>query len=48
MDFIERLFGVSRDGGSGVTELIWLFAFAAAALFVAVLAGRRARRKRRG
>jgi len=30
MDFVERLFHISPDGGSGTTELIWL----AVALFV--------------
>ncbi|HKU96056.1 MAG TPA: LPXTG cell wall anchor domain-containing protein [Vineibacter sp.] len=24
MDFIERLFGFSPDGGDGTTELLWL------------------------
>lgn len=24
MDFIERLFRISPDGGSGATEMIWL------------------------
>jgi hypothetical protein len=24
MDFIERLFGISPDGGDGSTELIWI------------------------
>ena len=28
MDFIERLFGVSPDGGDGSTELIYLVAIA--------------------
>lgn len=23
MDFIERIFGVSPDGGSGLLELLW-------------------------
>ena len=27
MDFIERIFGVSPDGGDGTTELIYLFSF---------------------
>jgi len=34
MDFIERLFGVSPDGGSGVTEAIWLVTILAIALVV--------------
>lgn len=24
MDFIERIFGISPDGGDGSTELIWI------------------------
>ena len=24
MDFIERIFGISPDGGDGTTELIWI------------------------
>jgi hypothetical protein len=24
MDFIERMFGISPDGGDGSTELIWI------------------------
>jgi hypothetical protein len=35
MDFIERLFGVSPDGGDGSTELIYLAAIAAIAIIVA-------------
>jgi hypothetical protein len=35
MDFIERLFGVSPDGGDGSTELIYLTAIA---IVVAALA----------
>jgi hypothetical protein len=35
MDFIERLFGVSPDGGDGSTELIYL---AAIVIIVAALA----------
>jgi hypothetical protein len=30
MDFIERLFGVSPDGGDGSTEVLWLAALAIA------------------
>lgn len=44
MDFIERLFGVSPDGGDGSTELIYLAAFA---IIVAALAYARHRRGRR-
>jgi hypothetical protein len=35
MDFIERLFGISPDGGSGATELI-LFLAGAAIVFCIV------------
>jgi hypothetical protein len=46
MDFIERLFGVSPDGGDGSTELIYL---AAVTIVVAALAYARHRAtKRRG
>lgn len=30
MDFIERLFGVSPDGGDGSTEILWLAVLAIA------------------
>jgi MYXO-CTERM domain-containing protein len=30
MDFIERWFGISPDGGSGTTEALYLIAFFAA------------------
>jgi hypothetical protein len=33
MDFIERLFGVSPDGGDGSTELMYI----AALLFIVIL-----------
>lgn len=39
MDFIERLFGISPDGGDGSLEFLWLGAFAAVG--VAVWAWRR-------
>jgi hypothetical protein len=42
MDFIERLFGVSPDGGDGSTELMWFIAFVAIALVVTRLWLRRA------
>jgi hypothetical protein len=29
MDFIERLFGISPDGGSGALEAVYLIAIAA-------------------
>lgn len=37
MDFIERIFGVSPDGGSGTLEALWLaapFAALATALWI--------------
>ena len=34
MDFIERLFGISPDGGSGLTEFGVLLAIAAVLLVV--------------
>ena len=43
MDFIERLFGVSPDGGDGSTELIYL---AAIAIIIAGLAYTRHRATR--
>lgn len=36
MDFIERIFGVSPDGGDGSTELLYLLAGAAIAAILAV------------
>lgn len=39
MDWIEQLFGVSPDGGSGATEA--LYTALAAALVVAIVARRR-------
>ena len=42
MDFIERIFGISPDGGSGVFELM-LFAFPIL-IFVSLAARRRLRR----
>ena len=38
MDFIERLFGMSADGGSGATELVILLGVT---LLVGVLSWRR-------
>lgn len=48
MDFIERIFGVSPDGGNGATEALWLAAFACAAV-IGIFFGLRsiARRRRR-
>jgi len=34
MDFIERLFGFSPDGGDGTTELLWLGVLALAIAMV--------------
>ena len=38
MDFIERVFHISPDGGSGATE--WLFLLAVAVIVLAVAAWR--------
>ena len=43
MDFIERIFGISPDGGSGLAELLIL----ASLMLGAVLALRHKRRVRR-
>jgi hypothetical protein len=49
MDWIERLFGISPDGGDGSTEMLYLVAVAA---IVGLILGRsflaRRARKRRG
>jgi hypothetical protein len=34
MDFIERLFGVSPDGGDGSLELFWMLAIVVAVLAI--------------
>jgi hypothetical protein len=47
MDFIERLFGISPDGGSGATEALWLLGFAIAALIGTILGTRRIKYGRR-
>lgn len=44
MDFIERLFGFSPDGGSGVFELL-LFAVPVVGLLALRWRGRRRRRR---
>lgn len=45
MDWIEKLLGLSPDGGSGATELTIIVVLAAAAVAIAVgLAARRGRR----
>ncbi len=41
MDFIEKLFGVSPDGGSGTLEFLLLVAPVIAAVAIAALARRR-------
>jgi hypothetical protein len=43
MDFIERIFGISPDGGDGSTELIWIgvFVLIAALVLWRCLHGRR-------
>jgi hypothetical protein len=42
MDFIERIFGVSPDGGDGSTEMVWIaVALAIVAMGVARWAWRR-------
>jgi len=42
MDFIERWFGFSPDGGDGSTELLYILAVA---ILLAVLIGWRQKRK---
>jgi len=42
VDFIERIFGISPDGGDGSTEVMWL-----AAIAIAVAVFWLVRRKRR-
>ena len=32
MDFIERIFGISPDGGDGTLEALWIAAIAVAAV----------------
>jgi MYXO-CTERM domain-containing protein len=48
MDFIERLFGISPDGGDGSTELLYLAAVAAIVLAFAWRRLRRLAAKRTG
>ena len=45
MDFIERIFGVSPDGGSGALELLLLAIPAAGLLLVAARGAWRRRRR---
>jgi hypothetical protein len=47
MDFIERLFGISPDGGDGTTEMLWLIAFASTVVMAIALGTLRLRRRRR-
>lgn len=42
MDFIERWFGISPDGGSGLTEVSYIFLLA---LVIVLLFGRRVLRR---
>jgi hypothetical protein len=48
LDFIERLFGISPDGGDGSTEMLYVIAVVAIAvmIFGRALFVRRARRMR--
>jgi hypothetical protein len=41
MDFIERILGISPDGGSGLTELLWF----AVPLLIALYLAHKARGK---
>jgi len=41
MEFIESLFGISPDGGSGALETLYLVPLIALAVFLAVRAVRR-------
>jgi hypothetical protein len=44
MDFIERIFGISPDGGNGLVELLYLgCAILAVTLIISVLLNRRRR-----
>ena len=43
MDFIEKLFGISPDGGDGTTEFMFIAAAVAVALAVGAVAMRRRR-----
>jgi len=46
MDFIERIFGVAPDGGSGSLEAAIIFAICAGAALLGYLKTRRTRRLR--
>jgi hypothetical protein len=41
MDFIERWFGISPDGGSGLLEVLYVFAIANAITIAAMYRARR-------
>lgn len=43
MDFIERIFGFSPDGGSGATELLWIALVAVVAAMLVTLRRSRTR-----
>ena len=45
MDFIERLFGFSPDGGSGSLELLFFALPVTVAVFIALGRARRSRRR---
>jgi hypothetical protein len=47
MDFIEKIFGVSPDGGNGVLEALILIAMTLILLTVVTLSLRRVRGRRR-
>jgi hypothetical protein len=47
MDFIEKIFGVSPDGGNGVLEALILVAMTLVLLTVLTLSLRRVRGRRR-
>jgi hypothetical protein len=47
MDFIEKLFGVSPDGGDGSLEVLWLIAGIAAVAGLAFRSGIKARFQKR-
>ena len=46
MDFIERLFGVSPDGGNGMLELLYIVVAIAVVAFVTLKVRSRKRRNR--
>ena len=46
MDFIEKWFEVSPDGGSGATELLWIIALATVVAVAGGLVFLRLRRRR--